>query len=102
RLVRSDSEQRERLFAGAARLAAPLIELADAGEFRTDEPSQAAMHGLYWLTVNLAADAPIALAVDDAHWADAPSLRFLAYLVNRVEELPVLLVVAARPEEPGA
>jgi len=102
RLVRSDGEQRERLFAGAARLAAPLFELADAGEFRTDEPSQAAMHGLYWLTVNLAADAPIALAVDDAHWADAPSLRFLAYLVNRVEELPVLLVVAARPGEPGA
>lgn len=102
RLVRSDGEQRERLFAGAARLAAPLFELVDGGEFRTDEPSQAAMHGLYWLTVNLAADAPIALVVDDVHWADAPSLRFLAYLVNRVEELPVLLVVAARPAEPGA
>jgi DNA-binding CsgD family transcriptional regulator len=102
RLVRSDAEQRERLFAGAARLAAPLFELPDAGDFSTDEPSQAAMHGLYWLTVNLAGDSPIALAVDDAHWADAPSLRFLAYLGNRVEELPVLLAIAARPSEPDA
>jgi DNA-binding CsgD family transcriptional regulator len=102
RLVRSDAAERERLFAGAARLAAPLFELPGAGSLPGEESSQAAMHGLYWLTVNLAGDAPVALAVDDVHWADAPSLRFLAYLVNRVEELPILLAVAARPAEPGA
>ena len=40
---------------------------------------------------------PLALLVDDAHWADAASLRFLAYLGNRLDQVRVLLVVAARP-----
>ena len=42
------------------------------------------------------------MVVDDAHWADAPSLRFLDALARRVEDLPVLLAIAARPAEPGA
>ena len=33
-------------------------------------------------------DRPLVLTVDDAHWADAPSLRFLAFLLPRLEELP--------------
>ena len=39
------------------------------------------------------------MVVDDAHWADIPSLRFLSFLVPRLEELPVALVVAARLRE---
>src|SRR5258705_300056 len=39
------------------------------------------------------------VVVDDAHWADQASLRFLAFLLPRLEDLPVLLVVAARPGE---
>ena len=53
--------------------------------------------GLYWLTVNLAAEGPLLLAVDDLHWCDRPSLRFLAYLVRRLEGLPV-----ARRRQPAA
>ena len=52
--------------------------------------------------MRLAQRQPLALLIDDAHWADAPSLRFLAYLGNRLDEAQVLLVVAARPlGEPG-
>jgi DNA-binding NarL/FixJ family response regulator len=60
------------------------------------------MHGLYWLVANLAARQPLVLAVDDAHWADAPSLRWLAHLAARVEHLPVALLLAVRdgPDEP--
>ena len=54
------------------------------------------------MTVNLAERRPLLLAVDDAHWADEPSLRFLVYLLRRMEALPILLVVAGRPDEPGA
>ena len=43
------------------------------------------MHGLYWLTANLAARQPVLIVVDDAHWADAASLRWLAYLAGRLE-----------------
>jgi DNA-binding CsgD family transcriptional regulator len=95
-------KRRERLLAGAAGLAAPLFEALSGDEPARGETSHAVLHGLYWLTVNLAGERPLALVVDDAHWLDAPSLRFLAYLANRADDLAVLLVVAVRPFEPGA
>jgi predicted ATPase len=58
------------------------------------------LHGLFWLTANLA-QAPLMLVIDDLHWSDAPSLRFLAYLMPRLEGLPLLVVAALRPAEPA-
>lgn len=57
----------------------------------------AVLHRLYWRVANLAEDRPVALLVDDAQWADAPSLRFLAFLATRLRELSVALIVASRP-----
>src|SRR5271168_5290466 len=54
------------------------------------------MHGLYWLTVRLAENSPVMIVVDDAHWADGMSGRFIAYLVRRLEGLPVFVLIAAR------
>ena len=59
------------------------------------------LHGLYWLTVNASSERPLVLAVDDLHWCDHPSLRFLAYLARRLEGLPVLVACGLRPSEPG-
>ena len=53
-------------------------------------------HGLYWIVAGLAERRPLLVAVDDAQWGDAPSLRWLAALSRRLDELPVLLVVVAR------
>ena len=103
KLARLGCADREEALAGAAGLAAPLFEQLDADSLTPrGEASHATLHGLYWLTVNLATKQPLALSVDDLHWGDPPSLRFLAYLANRVEELPVLMVAGARPDEPGA
>ena len=44
---------------------------------------------------------PLCVVVDDAHWADAPSLRYLAFLLTRLQELNVALLVATRPREAG-
>src|SRR5690348_35493 len=89
------------LMNGAAALAARVFDWAEAGPVE-DDVRYAAMHGLYWLVANLAARQPLVLAVDDAHWADAPSLRWLAHLAARVEHLPVALLLAVRdgPDEP--
>jgi len=45
---------------------------------------------------------PALVAVDDLHWVDAESGRFLAFAAARVDRLPLLLLMAARPGEPGA
>ena len=45
---------------------------------------------------------PLALIVDDAHWADEHSLRFLAYMEARIEEIPACLIVALRTGEAAA
>ena len=89
----------ELLLQGSAGSTAPLFAPpADGGL----DATFAVLHGLYWLTVNLSAEGPLMLAVDDLHWCDRPSLRFLAYLAHRLEGLPVVVVVSTRPNEPGA
>ncbi len=60
------------------------------------------LHGLYWLVAELAARRPLAVIADDLHWADTASLRWLVFMAARVDELPVLMICAARPQEPGA
>jgi DNA-binding CsgD family transcriptional regulator len=41
------------------------------------------------------------LLVDDAQWADQASLRVLSHLVLRLDELPLLMLVALRPGRGG-
>ncbi|MEW2287588.1 AAA family ATPase, partial [Streptomyces sp. NPDC047841] len=44
---------------------------------------------------------PLVLLVDDAHWADPETLRWLAAFAERLDDLSVLVVVARRPGEVG-
>lgn len=89
--------ERDRLLSGHASLATPLFHPAVPV---AADPS-ALIRGLYWLTVNIASEAPagMLIEVDDAQWADQPSLAYLAYLAARVDELPAALVVAVRSGE---
>ncbi|MEV0189648.1 AAA family ATPase [Kitasatospora purpeofusca] len=97
-LAGASPERRAALLAGPARAAAAVLEpgpdAAVIGDF-------AALNSLLWLAVNAAEDAPLLLAVDDLHWCDPPSLRWLAFLLPRLAELPVALVAAARSDETG-
>ena len=92
---------RERLLAGAAAPAGTLFEPVALEASPEADSSFAVLHGLYWLTVNLSAEQPLLLSVDDLHWCDRASLRFLAFLVRRLEGLPVLGVASLRTAEPG-
>jgi len=103
RIARLEPGARDELLSGAARLAGPIVCATGGYDVPAGpEPASSVLHGLYWLTANLADLGPLAIAVDDAHWADAPSLRYLTFLANRVQGLAVLLVVTRRPSEPGA
>ena len=99
-LVSVSAEERAELLAGAAELAAPLFQPAAVAGEPAPDSALATLHGLYWLTANLAARRPLLLLVDDLHWSDLPSLRWLAYLLPRMEGVSVLVVGGLRPGEP--
>src|SRR6266498_2361091 len=105
-LAEASELERADLLSAAAGVAAGLLGLPGAPT--TDgppssgvDPSFAILHGLYWLCANLTTVRPLCLVVDDAHWADAPSLRYLAFLLTRLEELDAALVLATHPREAG-
>ncbi|MEU4906416.1 ATP-binding protein, partial [Streptomyces sp. NPDC022067] len=100
----AEDAQDSPLLRGSARRALPALIPCPAGE----EPSQAAtvypvLHGLYWLTANLMAHDPLLLVLDDVHWCDERSLRWIDFLLRRADQLPLLVVLAQRTEaEPVA
>lgn len=93
-LADADGKQKSSLFEGVATQASmifePSLSSSAIGDF-------AALHGLYWLMVNLCRRGTAALIIDDLHWADMGSLRFLVHLLVRMEGLPLLVIAASRP-----
>jgi DNA-binding CsgD family transcriptional regulator len=100
-LLRSlDPAARARLFAGPVALAAAIFGLAEPDAFDL-APTEASLYGLFWLVIGLVETGPLVISIDDAHWADVASLRFVRYLAQRLDGLSALVVLAARPNEPG-
>jgi len=101
RLRAAHAAERRRLLQGSAALAAELLGLEPPQSApRPDEGSPyPLLHGLHWLAANLAERTPLTLVVDDAHWADELSLRFVVYLAARLADLPIAVVAARRPGE---
>jgi tetratricopeptide (TPR) repeat protein len=54
------------------------------------------LHGLYWLLNNLADESPVVLSIDDLHWADAESLRFVNYLAPRLDGIALAVIACVR------
>jgi DNA-binding CsgD family transcriptional regulator len=101
-LTSTVAEERDALFDGAARSAEPALGIAGDLPVEGSEQRYAVVHGLFWLTANLATLGPVLIAVDDLQWADDASQRYLAYLARRLTGMPVALVAAFRPPVPGA
>ena len=89
RLDAAKPAERDRFLADAAREAVPIFT---PGE-RVIEPTFDVLHGLYRLCERLADVRPLAILIDDVDLADGPTLRFLAYLTERVAEHPIGIVV---------
>ncbi|MCT9083566.1 ATP-binding protein [Streptomyces fulvoviolaceus] len=79
-------------------IAGPALGIAEPGERQADP--QGVCDGLVAAVRRLARrDWPLVLLVDDAHWADQETLRWLAAFAERLDDLSVLVVVARRPGE---
>jgi predicted ATPase len=96
-VLSASAGERRRLLAGPARAGASALGLEPGNSPVSDF---AAVHGLYWLCVNLAERTPLLLTVDDLQWVDRPSLSWLAYLGPRSEESPMLVVLSVREGDP--
>jgi hypothetical protein len=97
RLRGMSAAAREELLSGAVALAAPVVSPGGAVAEGEVDASFGVLHGLYWLVAALAAQRRQLLVVDDLHRADAASVRFLKFLVSRLDALSALLLVAQRP-----
>ena len=56
------------------------------------------LHGLYWLAVRISEWRPLLLVMDDAHWADEPSLRLVHYLQGRLADHRILMSSRSRED----
>jgi DNA-binding CsgD family transcriptional regulator len=79
---------------------APVRVLAGAPGF--PPPSEPAAevsvsHAVFTMLASSAESAVTLVAVDDLHWCDEASLAFVLYLLHRLDELPIAIVLAHRP-----
>jgi len=111
RLRRLDHATVARLLGGPAALLAPLVGVpdldADAVTPRAltliGEPTGAG-HSLLFTALDallsrLAEHGQVTLVIDDGHWLDRTTLAWLRRVGQRLADLPLLVVVAHRPEE---
>jgi DNA-binding NarL/FixJ family response regulator len=75
----------------------PAIPLAS--RWPVDNTSHESLHQLFLIVRRLAEQSPLLIVVDDVHLADEPSLRWLAHLALRLDNLPVALLVTTRTAE---
>lgn len=79
-------------------IAGPALGIAEPGARRADP--QSVREGLVVAVRRLARrEFPLVLLVDDAHWADPETLRWLAAFTEHLDDLPVLVAVGHRGEE---
>ncbi|GGN60076.1 hypothetical protein GCM10011579_024860 [Streptomyces albiflavescens] len=77
-------------------IAGPALGITEPGDRQPDP--QGVCDGLVAAVRRLAKrEWPLVLLIDDAHWADQETLRWLAAFAERLDDLSVLVVVARRP-----
>jgi DNA-binding CsgD family transcriptional regulator len=98
----TDLAGRDELLAGPARAAGSLLETGPSDLNPSADQEYQLVESLFSLLSNMVSAGPLVMVVDDVHWSDRASLRFLVYLAYRLATLPVVLIIAAREGEPAA
>jgi DNA-binding SARP family transcriptional activator len=86
-----------------AELARLFPELRDASQPVSPDPTDplSLFDALTRLVRHIAIRQPVLVGLEDLHWADDMSLRFLSFLGRRLQDAPLLIVLTAREEELG-
>ena len=82
-------------------LPAPQSRALDAALLRVevkDPPDQRAVSvATLGVLRTLAQSAPVVIAIDDIQWLDAPTTKVLSFVVRRIEDEPIAILLALRP-----
>jgi len=102
-LWRATEAQLARWLHGPSEIAGRLLGVggSDASVHGLGIDEAAVRSGFYWLAVALAEDSPLLLLIDDLHWVDLESLRWLLLMVRKVRDTGISVIVATRAGEPG-
>lgn len=79
---------------GALHATGPALDSAGADD------GLAISHALLVVLAAACETRPVLVAIDDLHWCDRSSLRFVLYLLARLGELPAALLLTSQPLEP--
>ena len=75
------------------------ISTTPRGTYATSEISQAELHwGIRRALQLLAAERPVAIVVEDLHWAEPTLLDLLSHIASDEVDAPIAVVCSARPE----
>jgi class 3 adenylate cyclase len=75
------------------------ISTTPRGTYATSEISQAELHwGIRRALQLLSGERPIAIVIEDLHWAEPTLLELISYVVDDEVDAPVALLCSARPE----
>ncbi|MET7928079.1 AAA family ATPase [Streptomyces sp. NPDC005349] len=100
-LIALSQEEAREYFGDWYEIAGPALGIAEPGARQADP--QGVRDGLVAAVSRLARlHWPLVLLVDDAQWADEETLHWLAAFAERLDDLPVLVVVAHRDGEATA
>jgi len=100
-LAAMDAAERAGHLQGLAAGAGSVLGSTDRTTAQQPMDQAGVVDALFWLIDGVARSSAngVLVAVDDAQWADASSLRVLVRLAVALEELPVAVMVALRTEE---
>jgi DNA-binding CsgD family transcriptional regulator len=90
-------EEREELMASAPDAVVALLNAAEPAASGPLGADLAISHGLFSVVSAISEREPVLIAIDDLHWCDSASLEFILYLLQRLNELRVALVLTRRP-----
>jgi class 3 adenylate cyclase/tetratricopeptide (TPR) repeat protein len=79
-------------------LSLPVPEDSPVRLFTPERRKEKTFTALVSLLLRVAQVRPVLLTIEDLHWADSTQLEFLGFLLDRVEQAGVLVVLSARPE----
>lgn len=82
----------------------PLYDIATSADGRLREffSADSDRNELFAAFIDLVGrDGPVGVVIEDIHWADEATLDWLSYLSRRLADLPALVLVTCRDDEPG-